>query len=182
MLDVTCQLCAKRPASTHLTELEPGTGQRQELHLCALCIQRLGLKLEAGPPPIATILDMKPEACASAKITINLNQAAGPAALEEERCPSCGLAFSEFGSGKLFGCTHDYTAFSEKVEGLLRNYHGVCVHKGRRPENAQMPAQMELVVQRTQLDTALRKAVAGEKFEDAARLRDELRRLDNPHS
>jgi protein arginine kinase activator len=181
MLDVTCQLCAKRPASTHLTELEPGTGQRQELHLCAMCIQRLGLKLEAGPPPIATILDMKPEESSSAKIKINLNvNTVTVAAVEEERCPSCGLAYGEFGSGKLFGCSHDYVAFSDKVEGLLRNYHGVCTHKGRRPENAQLPAHMELAAQRNQLDVALRKAVAGEKFEDAARLRDELRRLEKP--
>jgi protein arginine kinase activator len=184
MLDVTCQLCAKRPATTHLTELDPGTGQRQELHLCATCIQRLELKLEAGPPPIAEILDMKSDdgGSGSGKIKINLNPAAAVAtASEEERCPECGLAFSEFGSGKLFGCSHDYTAFADKVETLLRNYHGTSQHRGRHPiEVMPVAAGVELRARRAQLDAALREAVAGEKYEDAARLRDELRKLERP--
>lgn len=183
MLDVTCQLCAKRPATTHLTELDPGSGQRQELHLCATCIQRLDLKLEAGPPPIAEILEMKADDGGSGKIKINLNPAAAAAtaAAEEERCPECGLAFSEFGSGKLFGCSHDYTAFADKVETLLRNYHGTSQHRGRHPvEVVPVAAGVELRARRAQLDAALREAIAGEKYEDAARLRDELRKLERP--
>jgi protein arginine kinase activator len=181
MLDVTCQLCAKRPATTHLTELDPGTGQRQELHLCATCIQRLDLKLEVGPPPIATILDMKPDDGA-AKHKIALNPASASAVSpDEERCPECGLAFSEFGSGKLFGCAHDYTAFADKVEALLRNYHGTSQHNGRHPIDVlPVAAGVEMRARRAQLDAALRTAVADEKYEDAARLRDELRRLERP--
>ncbi len=181
MLDVTCQLCAKRPATTHLTELDPGSGQRQELHLCATCIQRLELKLEAGPPPIAEILEMKVDDGGSGKIKINLNPATASQPAAEERCPECGLAFSEFGSGKLFGCSHDYTAFADKVETLLRNYHGTSQHRGRHPLTVvPVAAGVELRARRAQLDAALREAIAGEKYEDAARLRDELRLLDRP--
>jgi len=184
MLDVTCQICAKRPATTHLTELDPGTGQRQELHLCATCIQRLDLKLELGPPPIATILDMKPEDGGSVKIKINLNPGtATVTASDEERCPECALAFSEFGSGKLFGCAHDYTAFADKVEALLRNYHGTSQHLGRHPVDIQtVAAGVEIRAHRAQLDAALRVAVADEKYEDAARLRDQLRGLEKPNA
>jgi protein arginine kinase activator len=175
MLGVTCQICAKRPATSHLTELDPDSGQRQELHLCGTCIQRLGLKLEAGPPPIATILDMNPDDGSSAKTKVPSSLGIPGIARDDDRCPQCGLAFSEFGSGKLFGCPHDYVHFADKVATLLRNYHGTTRHIGRVPGTVTAPPS-EAATRRSLLDTALREAVAGEKYEDAARLRDELKR------
>ena len=180
MLGVTCQLCSKRPATSHLTELDPDTGQRQELHICATCIQRLDLKLENGPPSIAEILDMKSDDASSAKIKIasSLNM---PAIVKnDERCPHCGLAFSEFGSGKLFGCAHDYAVFGDKVETLLRNYHGTTRHVGRRPGSEPDAPESAATVHRASLDAALRQAVINENYENAAKLRDQLRQLDEP--
>jgi protein arginine kinase activator len=180
MLGVTCQLCSKRPATSHLTELDPDSGQRQELHICATCIQRLDLKLENGPPPIAVILGMKPDDVSSAKIKVAGTLNLPTAGKGEDRCPHCGLAFSEFGSGKLFGCAHDYTAFGEKVDTLLRNYHGTTHHAGRRPGSEPVAPQDPVSARRVQLDAALRQAVVSENYENAARLRDELKRLDEP--
>ncbi len=186
MLGVTCQLCSKRPATTHLTELDPDSGQRQELHICATCIQRLDLKLENGPPPIAVILDMKSDDASSTKIKIASGLSMPSMVKNDERCPHCGLAFSEFGSGKLFGCAHDYSAFGDKVEALLRNYHGTTRHVGRRPgsepDAPQDAAQNAATVRRVSLDAALRQAVMNENYENAAKLRDELRQLDEPAS
>lgn len=178
MLGVTCQICAKRPATSHLTELDQDSGQRQELHICATCIQRMDLKLEAGPPPIAEILGMKPDDGSSAKIKVHSSLGIPGIVKEDDRCPHCGLAFSEFGSGKLFGCPHDYTAFGDKVATLLRNYHGTTRHIGRMPGTKPALPPDESTTRRHLLDSALREAVAGEKYEDAARLRDELKRLE----
>jgi protein arginine kinase activator len=180
MLGVTCQLCSKRPATTHLTELDPDSGQRQELHICATCIQRLDLKLENGPPPIAVILGMKSDDASSAKIKISGHLNLTTVTKGEERCPHCGLAFSEFGSGKLFGCAHDYTAFGDKVDTLLRNYHGTTQHTGRRPGSEPETPQDAVTARRAKLDAALREAVVNENYENAAKLRDELKRLDEP--
>ena len=180
MLGVTCQLCSKRPATSHLTELDPDTGQRQELHICATCIQRLDLKLENGPPSIAEILDMKSDDASSAKIKITSGLSMPAIVKNDERCPHCGLAFSEFGSGKLFGCAHDYAAFGDKVEALLRNYHGTTRHVGRRPGSEPDAPESAATVHRASLDAALRQAVMNENYENAAKLRDELRQLDEP--
>lgn len=182
MLGVTCQLCLKRPATTHLTELDSENGQRQELHICSTCIQRLDLKLEAGPPPIAVILGMKSDDASSAKLKVNSKLSLPGMVRDEERCPQCGLAFAEFGSGKLFGCAHDYTAFSERIETLLRNYHGDVKHVGRRPGEARPQPADGVTTRRAQLDAALREAVASEQYEVAAKLRDELRNLERPVS
>jgi protein arginine kinase activator len=192
MLGVTCQLCSKRPATTHLTELDPFTGQRQELHICATCIQRLNLKLESGPPPIAEILGMKPDDVSSVKMKAIPNINAPAAHKPDSVCPHCGLAFGEFGSGKLFGCAHDYGAFGEKIEALLQNYHGSARHVGRVPgsttptnsiDHAQAAHDEALSDRRARLDAALRDAVVSENYENAAKIRDELKRLDErPHA
>ncbi len=182
MLGVTCQICSKRPATAHLTELDPDSGERQELHICSTCIQKLDLKLESGPPPIAVILGMAPDDQSSAKIKIAAHPNVPALKKQDEQCPHCGLAFSEFGSGKLFGCAHDYTAFGEKIEILLRNYHGTTQHIGRRPGTEPTQEPDPITARRAKLDEALREAVTSENYESAAKLRDELKRLDDDAS
>lgn len=180
MLGVTCQLCSKRPATAHLTELDPYSGQRQELHICSTCIQRLDLKLESGPPPIAVILGMKPDDASSAKLKV-IGNLSVPARLKNDTtCPHCGLAFSEFGSGKLFGCAHDYSTFGDKIETLLRNYHGTTRHIGRLPGSEPATPIDPIAARRARLDASLRDAVVSENYETAAALRDEIKSLDEP--
>lgn len=163
MQNVTCQRCGKRPATTHLTELSPAGG-RAELHLCATCIQLMELHLEAGPPLIAGIIA----------------GASGPAVSEpaEESaiadCPSCGMSFADFGNAKRFGCAQDYCAWEDRLIPLLEGYHGADRHIGRRPGQPG-PASEIPDAQRSQLDQALRTAIAREDYETAAQVRDEIR-------
>jgi protein arginine kinase activator len=172
MQSIICQRCGKRPATTHLTELSP-TGARDELHLCATCLQQLDLHLESGPPPIAGILHGLPLA----------NKPSGPSGVVVHEaiadCPRCGMSFSDFESHKRFGCSHDYTVWEERLVGLLDGYHGTDRHVGRQPGAVPM-ASDDLRQRHLRLDAALRSAVASEDFESAARLRDELRRLERP--
>jgi protein arginine kinase activator len=180
-----CQLCSKRAATTHLTEMDQN-GARRELHLCPQCIQSLELHLEAGPPPIATIIAHQgADPAAGAGATTAPPETGGPA------CPQCGIAFGEYAGNNLFGCAHDYTAFAGRIDGMLKRYHGANTHVGRTPQRqgaargdtpaaAAPTAVAEDVVQkdrRSTLEAALRRAVHDEAYEEAARLRDQLRRL-----
>lgn len=180
MLGVTCQLCSKRPATAHLTELDPDSGQRQELHICSTCIQRLDLKLENGPPPIAEILGMKSDDASSGKLKVISSLSVPTSVKKDTTCQHCGLAFSEFGSGKLFGCAHDYVTFDEKIQTLLRNYHGTTRHVGRLPGSEPITPVDPITARRAKLDASLRDAVVSENYESAAALRDEIKRLDDP--
>jgi protein arginine kinase activator len=182
MLGVTCQLCSKRPATAHLTELDSHSGERQELHICSTCIQRLDLKLENGPPPISVILGMQPDDASSGKLKVITSLSVPTLLKSDVRCPHCGLAFSEFGSGKLFGCAHDYTAFGDKIEILLRNYHGTTRHVGRLPGSEPATPEDPITARRVCLDAALHDAVVSENYESAAKLRDEIKRLDDSAS
>lgn len=173
MQSVICQRCSKRPATTHLTEVAT-SGARVELHLCATCIQQLGLHLEAGPPPIAAILA---QPATSAPTTVSDPDA--PTVPAQGDCPHCGLPFSDFESGKRFGCALDYTTWEGPVATLLTSYHGTDRHVGRRPGTGNGSSQ-ERSLRRAGLDAELRAAVASEDYAQAARLRDELRQLEQP--
>lgn len=89
-------------------------------------------------------------------------------------CPSCGLSFAEYQQVNLFGCAHDWTGFAEPVGELVRRWHGAERHVGRRPGDA---APAEIDARRAELTAELAAAVAGERYEEAATLRDRLRRL-----
>ena len=178
MIGIVCQICAKRPATSHLTELD-AEGQRRELHLCATCIEQYDLKLESDPPPIVDLLKK------TAKVKAAPADEEDPADELDEvdevdsdaACAACGLTFAEFAVNNRFGCARCYADFGDKVDGLLSRYHGSGLHVGRTPA-AKLGGPDQLMIRRAQLDAALREAVANEAYEKAARLRDEIRKLD----
>jgi protein arginine kinase activator len=183
MLGIVCQICAKRPATSHLTELDPATGARLELHICATCVDQLELTLSSDPPPIAevlakkAVLDQDAPQAAAAGAAAKADASAAEREANSAVCPSCGLGFAEFAAHNRFGCAQCYAAFILQVEPLLARYHGSSMHTGRLPA-ASRGREDDLVARRARLDGALREAVAAEDYARAARLRDELRQLD----
>jgi protein arginine kinase activator len=96
--------------------------------------------------------------------------------LNQRECPVCGIKFVEFRNSGRLGCPHDYQEFREELTPLLENIHGETRHCGktprRQPQNKQ--TQSELL----QLRKQLQQAVTREAYEDAARLRDRIRQLE----
>ena len=80
-------------------------------------------------------------------------------------CPGCGKSFADFRKSGLFGCARCYEAFDSHLERLFRRVQGVAEH---RPA----PVAPDL----DELELALRVAVEQEAFEEAAELRDRIRR------
>ncbi len=80
-------------------------------------------------------------------------------------CPGCGKSFAEFRKSGLFGCARCYEAFDPHLGRLFRRVQGVAEH---RPE----PPAVDL----DGLERALEEAVRQEAFEEAADLRDQIRR------
>jgi protein arginine kinase activator len=155
-----CQKCA-RQATLHITEVV-SEDQFEELHLCEECANKYlyepqkGGAAKAGQPSL-------PE---SEEIT----------ALNQRECPNCGIKFVEFRNSGRLGCPQDYQEFHDELATLLENIHGETRHCGktprRLPQNKQ--AQSELI----QLRKQLQQAVTKEAYEEAARLRDKIRKLE----
>jgi protein arginine kinase activator len=156
-----CQKCAKA-ATLHITEVI-GEEQIEELHLCEECAQKYlyepsqkqtGIKTASGLPG---------------------DEVDEPASLHRE-CDVCGVKFVDFRNSGRLGCPHDYEVFRDDLLPLLENIHGETKHCGktprRLPQNKQM--QSELI----QLRKKLLQAVNKEAYEEAAKLRDQIKRLE----
>lgn len=156
----TCQRCKQRPATVHVTELAP-VGGHAEAHLCGVCCQEVGWQPTQVPPPVAELASAAPDEAAS--------RPEDPAA-----CPGCGLQWPEYHQVNLLGCAHDWTVFAAPLSELVERWHGAARHVGRRPGD---PAPAVVDAERAAAEAELAAAVADERYEDAARLRDRLRQL-----
>ena len=163
-----CQKCEK-PATFHITEL---TGpQPQELHLCENCAKTYLLQNEGGPPAVAPTL-----ANVLAK-QLKLGQAAEELAkLDQRACPKCGITFYEFRNQGRLGCPHDYVCFAEELEPLLLNIHGETHHVGKVPKFCASGAEQQ--TQLIRLRRELKEAIGAEQYEEASKLRDQIRHIE----
>ena len=159
---MTCQRCQDE-ASVHLTETVDG--RRREVHLCAACARKAGV-LPAEAPPPAPALDAVVQDLIVAHVGELVGELAGLT------CPDCGLKFMEYRAGGRLGCPNDYLVFARGLLPLLNRAHGATRHVGKvaRPRPA--------AAARLRLRTRLRDSVAREDYEEAARLRDQLRLKD----
>lgn len=150
-----CEECGQRNAEVIMTTLIGG--QSTTRHLCRECVK----KYKAGDlqAVLAAVLSTMSEKQHTPEIT----------------CPRCGETYAEFQKTGMLGCAECYRAFQKELTPLIARVQGRSQHAGRRPpvseeEQARMTRMEEL---RAQMEAA----VAAENFEEAARLRDELRAM-----
>jgi protein arginine kinase activator len=159
---VKCQLCSK-PATVHLTKIVEN--ESHEVHLCQACAeaQQMVKNKELNLPAILQSL---------------IGQHLGPQTDELARltCPMCGIKFMEFRSQGRLGCPHDYTVFANGLKTLLYRIHRATHHVGKSPRQKGPPP--DRLVEIAQLRRQLQSAVDGEAYEEAARLRDLLRKKE----
>ena len=159
-----CGRCSK-PAVLHITELRQG--DVQALHLCESCAKEY--------------LNHSQSSKSDASVD---SDADGDAAIQEELdqkvCPNCGIAFKEFRAQGRLGCPHDYVVFAEELLPLLENIHGETTHVGKVPKRSPQASQLQF--QLIKLRNELRSSVEEERYEDAARIRDSIRQLEENRS
>lgn len=172
-----CQSCQKNLASVHITEIvesadKGGNGKAEhkevhEQHLCEVCAASVDLPhasaMKKSAADIWKLLQM------SAQQT---KRRGGPA------CPDCGMSLDEFRKKGRLGCARDYEVFKTHIGDLLERVHGARLHVGRVPGTSEADSvrSQRLTTLRQQLEQAIR----SEAYESAARLRDEIRALDQP--
>lgn len=156
-----CQRCAKQ-ATLHITEVL-GDERFEELHLCEDCAK----KYLYEPAQAAPALKKPGGKAADADL---------PADIGAKQCDVCGVKFVEFRNTGRLGCPHDYDAFREELLPLLESIHGDTRHHGKAPRRA--PRARASHAELTQLRKQLQQAVHEEKYEEAARLRDRIRQLE----
>ena len=164
-----CQNCGRSEATTHIKRVV--NGEATEHHLCAQCAQDLGYTdMFSGFSPLSLsdffgdmLGDMRGKAI-GAGVT---------------RCPKCGNSFNDIVRDSRLGCAECYRTFYDKLQPSLERIHGRALHNGKRvsvrvPENKQPTKEERIAVLKNELDGA----VKAQEFEQAAKLRDEIKELE----
>ena len=84
-------------------------------------------------------------------------------------CPTCGTTLDFYDTHGRFACPDCYNAFSDSLDLMLQKMQGANRHKG---DMTSAPSEVDT------LKSKLRQAIETENFEEAARLRDEIKKLE----
>lgn len=187
---IECDICGNE-ATVH--ELRVVAGKKVEKHLCEKCARKQGIA--AAPAVSVPELIEKYLQAATAKPTEASHARASSA------CTKCATTYLEFRQSGLLGCQDCYRAFEIQLGPLLERAHESGTHHvGKLPRRALTgaakttpgpvrglerrglesilggPAELagRLATLRKQLD----EAVLAERFEHAASIRDQMRKLE----
>lgn len=158
-----CEECGEREASVHYTEIKDD--QVREMHICAECAARKGFTVSGGIGTPNLLAGMAEEAREESE--------EGGVPL---RCGKCGLTYARFKSSGRLGCADCYDAFRKPLAPLLRRIHGSGRHTGKIPRQAGEEHRRAREIRN--LKDRLDACVLREEYEEAARIRDEIRRLE----
>lgn len=160
---MVCDLCNKNVATVHLTEII--NDQMRELHLCEGCAREKGAEMEQHfglQDMLAGLADFGEE----------LGEEIG----DHLQCEGCGMTYRDFRKIGRLGCGTCYESFKKKLVPILRKIHGSTRHVGKIPTRTNQNVSDKLRIQ--ELKRKLQRSVEMEEFEEAARIRDEIRRLE----
>lgn len=152
-----CETCGE-PAAFFLTTLIGG--EEQTLALCHAHAEELG---PFDPHGYAYLDDG------------HTGEEGAPAA--GPRCDHCGLTKAAFERTGRLGCPHCYESFGDVLHPFVRRMHRGTTHLGKVPRSA---FDAKVAGNRiAHLTGEMKKAIASERYEDAAHFRDKIRALNH---
>lgn len=181
-----CQNCGEHEANVRYTQIVNGT--KKEMALCQECSKKLGL----------TNMDFS--------MPINLSSFLGDFFNAEENflpsfintdkliCNECGMTYEDFTNTGKFGCENCYQVFSTKIDPILKNIHSGNRHVGRKAKLSDRSKKISIKKdmfkkeenkpdkkdegsnQLEKLKQDLKIAIKEERYEDAAKIRDQIKK------
>jgi protein arginine kinase activator len=155
-----CQPDCENEATVHLTEIVDG--QMKKIDLCEACAKEQG------------VTDPQGFALADLLLGLGVSQEMEQASADLE-CPSCGFSHADFKKSGRLGCSECYLTFVEPMEAMLKQMHKGTQHVGKVPKA--LRAQLVFSRKHESLATQLQQAIEAENYEEAARLRDQMKEL-----
>lgn len=171
-----CDICGKNPATVHLTEIIDE--QMNELHLCEECARQKSAQMEQQfglSDLLAGLAEFeKPAKEAEAATSV--------------KCPNCGLTYADFKKIGRLGCGDCYATFKKYLAPLLKRIHGSSQHVGKSPvkitKASKKKPDLDLAEKPdiAQLRQKLAKAIEMEEFEEAAKIRDQIKETEKKNA
>ncbi|MCI8383489.1 MAG: hypothetical protein HFJ33_01185 [Clostridia bacterium] len=182
-----CDNCGKKEANVRYSENI--NGRKKELSLCEECSKKLGITREEFSLPIdfSNFFGEFLEDFGTTEFMPLLSE------MKTLTCGSCGYTFEDIiNTGKL-GCGNCYDVFEERLDPILRRMQGANRHTGRigkvldhkieqkmvKQENIEGKKQEEKSLSKLESkQQELKQAIKEERYEDAAKIRDEIKKLE----
>ena len=158
-----CKKCGKYTATTHIKTVI--NGQVAEQNLCGYCAAKsgyVGLTSDNFANLMTSML--------TKSIQLNSN-------ITSLRCNMCGATFTDIAESGKVGCADCYKAFYEELLPYLKRIHGSSKHTGKS-SNAK---QLAVACKNNTIDdlkSKLALLVASENYEEAARVRDKIKKME----
>lgn len=159
-----CQKCQQRPANVHITQIV--NGERQETHLCEVCAQDMKIKLGFPQFPMQNFTNLLGF----------LTQSDVSDKQENSKCPTCRIPYRKIGELGYVGCSECYRSFNPQLGAVLRKIHGSNKHRGKIPQRLGSAYVLKREIE--ELKNSLRQEVERERYEEAARIRDQIKELE----
>lgn len=183
-----CQNCGNNEANFRYTQIINGV--KKEIALCSNCAKEIGIdKIDIPDFPISfnSFLGDFFNDYAEHSLLPSFQSTA-------VKCKKCGTTYDDFIDKGLFGCSDCYDTFSNPIDSLLKNLHGTAKHIGRginnfsnvndkingeikksKNEKVEDNQKINTDNQKEDLQKQLEKAIAEERYEDAAIIRDKMK-------
>jgi protein arginine kinase activator len=163
-----CDHCKLRPATVHFTKIV--AGQKTDYYLCEQCAQEHG-DFFAKAAQAFHFNDLLSS-------LLNMESSPGFTSLpmSNARCNVCGMTYNQFTQIGRFGCPNCYESFASRLEPLLKRIQSNTAHVGKVPQKSGEATRSRNELQ--QLRKELQTAVTTEQYEQAAKIRDKIRELE----
>jgi protein arginine kinase activator len=98
--------------------------------------------------------------------------------IKEVKCSACGFDLNDLKDKGQLGCPECYVSFQKELNPIMQNMHAKTRHVGKKSPNAILRSEDK--TQMDSLQNALANAIKEEHFEEAARIRDEIKKIKMP--
>lgn len=161
-----CDICGIKKATIHFKQII--NNQVQAIHLCEECAEEKGFGFpNLFSQSFPSLLEF---------FSSIFKESKGAVLEENVRCTGCGMKLREFQKKGRLGCEDCFSAFKQPLLSLLKQIHGSVVHIGRYPVGVKEIVEKENRIKT--LKNKLKKAIATENYEEAARIRDMIKAIE----
>lgn len=177
-----CENCGKREANVRYSENVNGV--KKEMHLCEECSRKLGItdRMDFRMPVLdfSNFFGSFLEDFSTPDFMPLLNE------VKQIKCDSCGSTFEDIINTGRYGCANCYDVFEDRMDPILKKLQGSNRHNGRlgkisdnnvkfEKKDEQKP-ENKINNKLEKLQEELKQAIKEERYEDAAKIRDEIKK------
>jgi protein arginine kinase activator len=165
-----CHECNEKEASLHFTKIF--NEKKTEIYLCEHCAREKGEHIPGSNgfsihQLLSGLLNFEQPFANSQNVAMQRDQ----------ECGKCRMTYHQFAKTGRFGCAECYETFTSKLDPMLRRVHsGNTTHIGKIPKRIGSGIQLNRKIEDSK--QLLQQYILKEEFEEAAKLRDEIRSLE----